>query len=153
MRLQITLILMIIISLLSSCAAQVYSYLEDAKLDNQRNNKVIFIKSLDTFLISSELGGFADEIIRKGDPVRLKYLIDGRKIAIVNRGAHTGTAMIYNFKSDRGILLDEKLCSVGKLFVFTPTPLGDDSFLIENNKQKTRFFTSIPKPCFSLDKN
>lgn len=145
---------MVNLNLLSSCAGKIFKHIEDVKLDSLKNSEVVFLKSLDTFLISSsDFLSFADRIIRKGDPVRLKYLIDGRKIAILDRGAHTGTAMIYNFKSDRGILLDDKLCFANKLFTFTPTPLGNDSVLIENDNKKTRFSISIPKPCFTLDIN
>ena len=153
MRLLIVIILIFTSNLLSSCAGQIFKHIEDVKYDTLRNNKVVFMKSLDTFLISSkDYLVLADKVVRKGDPVRLKYLMDGRKIAIVDRGVHSGTAMIYNFKSDRGLLLDDELCFAGRLFSFTPTPLGDDSFLIENDPQKTRFSLSNPKPCFELER-
>ena len=64
--------------------------------------------------------------------LQLRFLKDGRKVVITD--STNWTAILgAMFVSDRGLLLNDKYCATGKLFIYTPTPFGDDEYLIENN--------------------
>ena len=140
-----------IILLVQSCVSPMMDYVENTSHDKDKNKKIILVKSLNDFLISyKKTAPFPDKVIQKGDMLQLRYLKDGRKVVITDNLNWTiGLAM---FQSDRGLLLDDKNCSTGKLYTYTPTHLGNDEFLIENNAEKSRFKISVNKPCFLLDK-
>ena len=141
-----------IILLLQSCAGKIYSFLED--VEHEKVKKIIFVKALKTAQISSDVGmPFNNKVINKGEAFELRTLSDGRKVVIIDNDRVIGVPMIAKlttFYTDRGILVDENLCYLGKLYQFTPTKLGNDEFLITNDEKKSRFKVSDPNLCFKI---
>ena len=141
-----------IILFLQSCASKIYSYLED--VEHKKVEKITFVKALKTAQITSDVGmSFNNKVINKGEAFELRTLIDGRKVVIIDNDRVIGVPMVAKFTTfftDRGILVGENLCYLGKLYQFTPTKLGNDEFLITNDEKKSRFKVSEPSLCFTI---
>ena len=138
-----------VIFLLNGCTSAIFSNVENIKRDTSK--KIEFVQSINSFILTEKKYGFKDTVVKKDTSYLLQNFEKNRKIVIVN----DKTSRVCNIcpAGKLGMLLDNKLCFDNKIYIYSYTIQSiADKLLISNTDDKSWFSTSIPKPCFEMEK-